>query len=162
MELTEAMELGRRFLNERGLAFFNLFAFDLPSPAGFRYRNNIGLNQIFVRTQDAGAVADVILHEAAHGYTDDGETPEENREHGLEFQACAERFGGHVDPTFIVEGPLGELVALYNREPVLRNAGGRCMVRICQELAQWSDSGVKGRDDAETFLQSPYLIEKGA
>lgn len=162
MEPDEAMKIARRYLNDRGLPHYNLFMFDLPSPAGFRFRNSIGLSELFVRAHDAGDVADTVLHEIAHGWAADEATHEENRDHGLEFEACARRLDAIPEAKKFVDGKFGELVGFYNKTKALTDAGQRCMARICEELGRWADAGIQGHDDAVTFLDEPYILKSGA
>jgi hypothetical protein len=160
MDLMDAMQMGRQLLKNNGLPHFYLFLFDLPQPDGVHYRNNIGLNAIYVLAHDSFDVAGTILHEVAHGHLDGIVPLEESKEHGADFQATCLRLRGDVSAPPSTNEDFTKLVGFYRENAQLQVMGDSCMASIVKELDRWSDAGLQGCDDLETFMVEPYIMGK--
>jgi len=159
MELSEAKVLGRRYLNERGLPFYNFVLYDLPQPCGFRYHNTIGLSVDFVRGHDAYDVAGTVLHEICHAQLSGEVDLQDSQAHEWEFRAEAKRLDAPSGDFQSSNRNFVRLVQFYRDHDVLTRAGQKCLGFVLLELQRWAAAGVKSRDDFETFMVDPYLMK---
>ncbi len=151
MELREAAQNMRNWLEIHGLPYVNLIFYGLPKPLGFAYRSTIALSIPLVKLNPWGTFADVALHEMAH-------IIEDGHGHDEQWAWRAQWLGSFQERTYTPE--FDRMWHAWEANKELQRAGDRFLERVCDVLDRRAQIWIPGHIDYTSFSKPPNINDE--